>query len=270
MQFGSCLLLLATPEDPLGVKAVSAVQSAGYDYAEVSLARLFSLSESDVSAYRKGFDDAGLPVRVFNNGVPAGLCMIAGEYPGEPVKEYVKHAVWLAKALGADTITMSGPNRKTTPKDIDWDRTGKKRYIELLRYYADRCKEENLDLLIEPVNEREQSYIATLAAAEEVIRAAQRDNLGIVMDLFHFKMQNDCFEDVLRLCTDNIIRHVHFAVPDKRTYPAYEDRILCEHVLKAMLGAGYRGRTSVEAFIYGDLEQTLRTGLDTLRQAVGR
>lgn len=268
MQFGSCFLLLATPEDPLGTKMIPAVKSVGYDYAEVSLARLFCLSKADVIKYRKLFDDAGLPIRVFNNGVPTGMCMIAGESLEQQVEVYVEHSIWLAKTLGVDTITMSGPNQKTTPKDVDWNKIGKKRYIEMLRYYADKCKVEGLDVLIEPVNEREQSYIATLASAEEIVSAVQRENIGVVMDYFHFIMQKDSFEDVLRLCSNHTIRHIHFAVPNERTYPVHKNLVLCEKVLKAMLEAGYNGRISIEAFVYGELEQTLRTGLETLREAV--
>ena len=268
MQFGSCFLLLAEPEDPLGVKAISAVKAAGYDYAEVSLARLFSLPEEAVIEYRKQFEAAGLPIRVFNNGVAAGLCMISQEGISPQVAEYMEHTIWLAKTLGVDTITMSGPNRKTTPKDIDWDRVGKRRYIEVLGCFADKCKAEGLEILIEPINEQEQSYIATLAMAESVVNGVQRDNLGIIMDYYHLVRQRDNFEDALRLCSNHIIRHVHFADPDERVYPVRENAALYAKVLKSMLKAGYNGRISVEAFAHGELIQTLQDGLDTLHEAL--
>lgn len=269
MQFGSCLLLLATPEDPLGIKAIPAVREAGYDYAEVSLARLFSLSEEEVLDYGKRFEAVGLPIRVFNNGVPAGLCMISKEEPSRQVREYMDHAVWLARTLGADTITMSGPNKKTTPKGIDWEQVGRPRYIRALSLYADRCREEGLKLLIEPINEQEQSFIATLTEAESVVRAVHKDNLGIVVDYFHLVKQKDHFEDMLRLASDHVIGHVHFADPAERTYPTEENRALCRQVLGEMRAAGYDGRVSVEAFVRGDLGRTLRTGLAVLREAVG-
>lgn len=269
MQFGSCLLLLATPEDPLGLRAIPAVREAGYDYAEVPLARLFSLPKEEIPDYRRRFEAVGLPVRVFNNGVPAGLCMISEEEPSRQVREYMDHAVWLARTLGADTITMSGPNKKTTPEEIDWEQVGRPRYIRVLSLYADRCREEGLELLIEPVNEQEQSFIATLAEAESVVRAVRKDNLGIVMDYFHLVKQKDDFQDALRLSSGHILRHVHFADPARRTYPTEENRELCRQVLMDMAAAGYGGRVSVEAFARGELRQTLQTGLTVLREAAG-
>ena len=38
MKTGCCLLLLATPDDPLARRAVPLAGQSGYDYAEVSLA----------------------------------------------------------------------------------------------------------------------------------------------------------------------------------------------------------------------------------------
>jgi len=194
--------------------------------------------------------------------------MIAEEGLSAQVAEYIEHTVWLAKTLGVDTITMSGPNRKTTPADIDWESTGKPRYIEVLRYYADKCKEAGLDLLIEPINEQEQSYIATVAAAESVVHAVQKDNVGIILDYFHFIMQNDHWEDVLRLCANGTIRHIHFAEPENRIYPVREHLAQYREVLHAMKEAGYNGRISVEAFAHGELEKTLHEGLQVLQESL--
>lgn len=46
MKSGICLLLLATNHDPLARAAIPTAAKAGYDYAEVSLARIYSLSDN--------------------------------------------------------------------------------------------------------------------------------------------------------------------------------------------------------------------------------
>ena len=53
MKTGCCLLLLATPDDPLARRAVPLAGQSGYDYAEVSLARLLLLDARETAAYRK-------------------------------------------------------------------------------------------------------------------------------------------------------------------------------------------------------------------------
>ena len=49
MKTGCCLLLLATPDDPLARRAVPLAGQSGYDYAEVSLARLLLLDARDTA-----------------------------------------------------------------------------------------------------------------------------------------------------------------------------------------------------------------------------
>ena len=48
MKSGICLLLLATNHDPLARAAIPTAAKAGYDYAEVSLARIYSLSDNQL------------------------------------------------------------------------------------------------------------------------------------------------------------------------------------------------------------------------------
>ena len=64
MKSGICLLLLATNHDPSGPGRHTNRCKAGYDYAEVSLARIYSLSDNQLSDYRSLFLQSGLPVEV--------------------------------------------------------------------------------------------------------------------------------------------------------------------------------------------------------------
>ena len=57
MKSGICLLLLATNHDPLARAAIPTAAKAGYDYAEVSLARIYSLSDNQLSDYRQSLRD---------------------------------------------------------------------------------------------------------------------------------------------------------------------------------------------------------------------
>ena len=269
MEFGSCFLLLATPDDPLAIRAIPTVRACGYDYAEVSLARLYDLEDEAVIRYREAFEREKLPVRVFNNGVPADLCVIAEEEMDERTERWIRRSIHLAKLLGVDTITMSGPNRRTTPAEIDWQTQGRERYIRVVRAYAKACEMEKMQLLIEPINANEMGFIATLSQAEEIVRAADVKSLGVIVDYYHFLVQKDSYDDLLRLCKDGTIRHVHFAAPETRGYPVPAQQELYNQVLRDMLRAGYAGRISIEAHVDQEkLPEQLRTGLQCLKIAV--
>ncbi len=268
MKFGSCLLLLATEKDPLAKDAIDALSQSGYDYAEVSLARLFPLADSDIMQYRALFDEVNLPVRIFNNGVPAGLCLIAEPGISDDVKRYVHRALHIAALMGVDIITMSGPNRRNTPAQIEWESEGASRYIDVVKYYAQACASESKTLLIEPINERETSFISTLAQAERIVRSAGEHNLGIISDNYHFSAQNDDYEKLVSLCADGTVRHLHFADPKTRFYPSSGNAGSYAHFLQPLLKAGYCGPLSIEAHINDDLTAELQEGLLSLRTAI--
>ena len=113
MKSGICLLLLATNHDPLARAAIPTAAKAGYDYAEVSLARIYSLSDNQLSDYRSLFLQSGLPVEVFNNAVPKGLALAGPGADPQALSRYIDRALYLAGFMGVSMITMSGPNRLT-------------------------------------------------------------------------------------------------------------------------------------------------------------
>ena len=124
MKTGCCLLLLATPDDPLARRAVPLAGQSGYDYAEVSLARLLLLDARETAAYRKLLDEARLPAEVFNNAIPKGMALIGPHADPVRLEDYIHRSLLVAEQMGTGLITMSGPNRATVPEGFDWERDG--------------------------------------------------------------------------------------------------------------------------------------------------
>ena len=151
MKSGICLLLLATNHDPLARAAIPTAAKAGYDYAEVSLARIYSLSDNQLSDYRSLFLQSGLPVEVFNNAVPKGLALAGPGADPQALSRYIDRALYLAGFMGVSMITMSGPNRLTVPSDQTWMDIFPS-YIQFLKEYTDRAAEYGVSLVIEPIN----------------------------------------------------------------------------------------------------------------------
>ena len=98
MKTGCCLLLLATPDDPLARRAVPLAGQSGYDYAEVSLARLLLLDARETAAYRKLLDEARLPAEVFNNAIPKGMALIGPHAVPVRLEDYIHRSLFLAFA----------------------------------------------------------------------------------------------------------------------------------------------------------------------------
>lgn len=247
MKIGSCLLLLATQEDPLAASSIPLIASSGFDYAEVSLARVYSLSDQELLHYQNLFDQNHLPVEVFNNAIPRGLSLIGPKSDRAELSCYIKKAITLAKTMGVQIITMSGPNQRTVPDGFTWEE-GFPQYIDFLKEYSDAAAAAGLSLAIEPINHEEHGFISTIAEARRAAEAVGYSGLGVIVDTYHFGKENDSKEDLLAAAKANVLFHIHHATATDRTYPQEADFSYSKETLQPLLAAGYTGRISVEAF----------------------
>lgn len=245
MRIGSCLLMLATAEDPLAKASIPLVKSAGYDYAEVPLARLWPLDRKEIEAYHGLFVRHGLPVECFNNSIPDGLRVVGPGADPEVLEAFIRWAVETAALMGVSVITMCGPLRDTVPPDFGWEE-GFGQYVEFLKRYAGAAAKAGIVLALEPINGEENGFISTVGEALRVVRACGMDNVKIIVDLYHFFKQGDDWGQLLDICRDQVV-HVHYGTRTERTYPLERDAGACGEELLPLLEAGYRGRISVEA-----------------------
>lgn len=245
MKLGVCLLMLASASDPLAKDCIPLLKQAGYDYAEVPLARLLELPEEEVRQYRAQFRQAGVPVEAFNNAIPAGLPMIGPDCCEETLRRYIDRAVSLARFMGVKVITMCGPIRDWVPEGFAWA-DGFGQYVDFLKRYADAAAVHGITLAIEPINQEENGFVSTVSEACRVIEACGRSNLTVVVDFYHFVKENDDWDNLLSVCKD-VVSHVHYAALPRRSFPLSGEEAQCRLILEPFLKAGYAGRVSIEA-----------------------
>lgn len=254
MKIGSCLLLLASPDDPLASESIPLVAASGYDYAEASLARIYNLSDLALQQYQNIFDQNRLPVEVFNNAIPGGLSLIGPQADQAEISLYIQRTVALAQRMGVQLITMSGPNRRRVPKDFTWEQ-GFSQYVTFLKHFSDAVDGTGISLAIEPINHEEHGFISTIAGARQVIEAVGYNRLGVIVDTYHFFKENDRHEDLLAAAKDNVLFHIHYATAIDRAYPQEKDFSQVKAALQPLLEAGYTGRVSVEAYTTAPREE---------------
>lgn len=247
MKIGSCLLLLATPDDPLAIESIPLVAASGYDYAEVSLARMYDLSGQEVDHYCAAFERNNLPVEVFNNAIPRSVPLVGPDVSQDKWMAYIEKALSLARRMGAHLITMSGPNKRRVPETFTWEE-GFPQYAAFLRLFAEEAAASGITLAIEPINDEESGFIATVSEARRAMEAAGCDNIGVIVDIYHFCKQRDSMDDLLALVRAGKLVHIHHAVPGGRTYPQERDFEESKWLLLPLVNAGYAGRISVEAY----------------------
>ena len=162
----------------------------------------------------QGFSvDSLLPL--FREVPPVGLCEVPdierqGPEAYSALMTECETACSLAKQLGCPMVQLlSGPLDPNGPykglAGISWPEM-RKLTVKNLKALADIGKAHNIRFFFEALT---WAPLHKLDQALEVIDAAERDNLGIVVDFWHFWNSGDTAEDVAKLNKD-LIYCVHF------------------------------------------------------------
>lgn len=263
--------MLANDADPLSRCSIPAIARAGYDYAEVSLARIYNLPDEEIAAYRKLFSDNGVKVEAFNNAIPAGFSIVGDDASAEIQDAYIARAVKLAEQFGVKVITTSGPNARRVPEGFDWANVGYGRYIDFMRRFAAKCAERGISIALEPICSAERGFVNTTGQACRIISDIGCRNVTLLVDMFHFAQEHEDAEQLPGYAASGLLTHLHAARLDDRTVPAGDYADALRGQLLPLVKAGFDGRISIEAKPYGaDMDKVVSDGLAAVRLAVAR
>lgn len=267
MKIGVCLLLLASENDPLAKECIPLVAHAGYDYAEVSLARIYNLSDEELAAYRKLFADNNLAIESFNNAVPAGFSVIGDDATAEVQDAYIQRSIKLAKQFDVSVITTSGPNARRVPEGFDWPGVGYARYIDFMKRFAAACAKENISIALEPICQEECGYVNTIDQTLAIINDVNMPNLYMLVDMFHSMLEKEDFSRLETYSKSGLLTHMHVADLTDRTVPRPKYTEALAELLAPLKKGGFDGRLSIEAKPSGDLASAIAEGITTVRNA---
>jgi sugar phosphate isomerase/epimerase len=128
--------------------------------------------------------------------------------------------------------------------------------FSVLNRLANRSKEHEIDLLLEPLNRYSTPYCSNLEDALFVITNCK--NLGIMLDTYHMNIEEDSFEDTI-LKSKGFLNHLHFA-DNNRKMPGF-GHIDFEKIIATLKGISYSGTTSFEPNISSvDYQKDLLSG----------
>ena len=134
----------------------------------------------------------------------------------EEFREGVKQAIEYATALGCKQVNcLAG----LAPEAAD-EEALKATFISNLSYAAKKLGENNIRLLIEPINTMDMPgfYLSTTAQALDILKAVGSDNLAIQYDIYHMQIMEG---DLARTIQNNLssIEHLQLADNPGRNEP---------------------------------------------------
>jgi hydroxypyruvate isomerase len=159
-------------------------------------------------------------------------------------RDGVAKAIAYAKALGTPSVhAMAG----LPPADADLDQC-RATFIKNLRYAAQQCAQHNIDLLIEPINQRDMPgyFLSRQDQAHAIREEVGEPNLKVQMDFYHVQIMEGDIAMTFRKFQSHV-GHIQIAGVPERHEPdtgevnyAYLFRLLDELGYDGWVGCEYR------------------------------
>jgi 2-dehydrotetronate isomerase len=177
-------------------------------------------------------------------------------------RESMKRALDYAEALNCPRVhVMAG----ISPHDASYTAL-RDRYVTNLAWTADLAAEQGIEVLIEPINQRDMPgyFLNRQEEAHAIVAEANRPNLKVQMDLYHCQIVEGDLETKLRRylgAAENRVAHLQVAgVPDRHEPDRGE--VNFSYLLDVIDGLGFQGWIGCEYRPRADTSE----GLDWLKK----
>jgi len=258
VSYGPLALLTGSFED----KATRAAE-LGFDGVELMVRDPAGL---DWGKVKRTLDDVGLEVSQVVTGElygADGLCLVTADegLHGRALAR-TKAVVDLAVYLGAIVNIGRLRGQLAFLGDVPdpWGIA-----VERLDEVVGYAEERGVRIAIEPINRYETDFIHSTEDGLRLIADIRRENLGLMLDLFHMNIEDASIENALRQA-GNRLWHVHIA-DSNRLYPG-AGHIDFTSVFVTLRDMAYRGYVSAELLPLPDPDTAARRTIDYLQSYV--
>lgn len=247
MHIGCCVNMLPKDKSDPGLSYAPAIKEVGFDYIELPIAQVITLSGAQFESACALLRELALPVRATNNFFAPDVRLIGPQVDKGLVRARYTHALEWAAQLGAKYAVFGSPWAKFRPEDISEERA----FDELAYWcseFGDEAAKHGLTVALEPNNRTETNMINRFSQAVALAKAVSHPNVRCLQDYFHLGMEKDSVDSLLQHGKDWLV-HTHFARIEKRGFPrsTAEDPGYTAF-FSALHEIGYDGGVSMEGF----------------------
>ena len=231
------------------------IQKLGFDYIEHTLTSISRMSDTEVEALRVELDRCQLSIDAVNSFCKSDMKLSFG-VDLDAVRAYSESALAKAARLGTKILVIGSGGARRIPDGCSVE-DAEKNFKAVLNTVADVAAAHGIRIAVEPLNRKECNFINTLANAAKMCEELGRDNVGCVLDLYHFYMSGEDMSDIEKY--GKHIIHVHIArMNEDRGTPTLADADWVTNAVFALDRVGYSGRMSLESSYYPDFETAVK------------
>ena len=215
----------------------------GFGYVEPALASLHNADDALLASVKRRADEAGVRIDGFNCFF-GGEIMLHRDAP-EDIAAYAERNFEIARKLEASYCVIGSGRSRAVPEGADRGAA-----LENLRRMLDMIgtagKKHGIRIFVEPLQKAETNLINTFSEGLALCRSIGSDNVGCMLDLYHFYMNGEDLSELDEAGPGELC-HVHIARPDPdRGYLRETDREKLTEWANKLKSKGYGGRISIE------------------------
>jgi sugar phosphate isomerase/epimerase len=241
--------------------ALDAATELGYDAIEISVR---DPADPEVVACDDGLRRYGLQLSAVATGQSFYSDGLSPTSDDPEVRRRLDERMYRNIDLASpwEAMVVIGGVRGTLTGSDDEQADQYQRAVDAVRRYGEYALEQNVSIVIEPINRYETNYINTIEDALEFIGDVDLDNLGVLADTFHMNIEEANLAESLRSAGDHL-RHVQFT--DSNRLAAGRGHIDFQALGAVLEDFGYQGYLSTETLPQPDSRTAARQAIELFR-----
>lgn len=247
------------------IKEADRIAAAGYDAIELHIKEIMSFDEAQYQEACCKIKDSGLASEVFDNPLPLDVVIADDGFDFGYYTEYLKKAVKRTAKMGARYFVFGNGKTRSLPDGEKRDEAAKKNE-ELLVTLCDIARQENITIMVEPLDTAVSNSILSIPEAYAYAKKLGCSNLKTLLD-FRWFIEGGHDYGVIAEYAD-FIKHVHVDNPLKpfpeRRVPMKDDGFDYSKLFEMLKEISYKGIISYEANTFDDFDSDLRKGLELM------
>jgi sugar phosphate isomerase/epimerase len=251
MLIGCCVNML--PVTPLaGAEYIPALAAMGYDYVELPMSRLGSLSGPDFEKAAELLRKSGIPCRSCNNFMPGEYKITGPEDYLTPRSVLMDHIENTFRRIGKEGLQVpvavfGSPWSRSCPEGFSMEKA-LLQIEDFLRSAAQYAERYGITIAIENNNSTETNTLNRYSDVVDMVKRIGHPSVRALCDYFHVRVMEEDPGAVLKN-SDDLLVHTHIAKLSDRgwfTDLSGEEQYIRRYA-EALKALNYNGGISMEA-----------------------
>ncbi len=241
----------------------------GARYAEVGFSELSGHTKEEIAQRAALLHESGVPTPAANVMFPGSIALTGPQAEKSRISEYLDATLEKASSLGLSRLVLGSGGSRRVPEGFSREQAFEQLCVLCRDLISPALEKYQIICCIEPLNQRECNILNTCRESAKLVRAVNKENIRLLVDLYHFQMER---EEIGSLSDHgDILAHAHIASEkNNRALPGQGDNEDYTPFFQILHKIGYEGMLSLEGTISDDFFSCVQSSVAFLNSLAAR